>query len=147
MILFQLHKNGIWWEFWPGFFGMLALWWELSGAGEIAALAMLAAVLLHESGHLFFFWRTGIPVERVVFDFRGVTIRPAQGIYPHRKLLLTSAGGCIFSIIGVIAGWLLSVSCGVSDIWWQASAAAAIYSLLPLPGTDGAELAQVACRR
>ncbi len=139
MIRFQLRNNGIWWEFWPGFFGMLALWWELSGAGETAAVAMLAAVILHESGHFFFFHRTAIPVERVIFDFRGITIRPVEGIYPHRKLIFTIAGGCIFSIIGGIAGWVLSAGCGVSDIWWQASAAAAVYSMLPIPGTDLAE--------
>ena len=75
-------------EIWPGFFGMLALWWELSGAGEMAAVAMLGAVALHEGGHLLCFWRAGIPVREVVLDFRGVTIRPGVGLYGWKKTLL-----------------------------------------------------------
>lgn len=147
MIRFQLHNHGIVWEFWPGFFGVLALWWELSGAGEIAALAMLAAVVLHECGHLCFFWRMGIPVQQITFDFRGITIRPGQGIYTWNKQLASTGGGCLFSIIGAVAGWLLAAGCGVSEIWWQASAAAAVYSILPIPGTDGWELAHcLRCR-
>ena len=59
--MIRLHfRKDLLLDVWPGFFGVLALWWELSGAGEVAALAMLGAVLLHECGHLFCYWRTGI---------------------------------------------------------------------------------------
>ena len=108
--MIRLHfRKDLLLDVWPGFFGVLALWWELSGAGEVAALAMLGAVLLHECGHLFCYWRTGIPVNRITFDFRGITIRPAQGIYPHKKQLATISGGCLFSIAGALAGWAASV--------------------------------------
>ena len=129
-------------EIWPGFFGMLALWWELSGAGEMAAVAMLGAVALHEGGHLLCFWRAGIPVREVVLDFRGVTIRPGVGLYGWKKTLLAVSGGCICSIAGAAAGWLL----GLPDIWWQVLAAVAVYSLLPLPGTDGWEMVRMLLR-
>ena len=139
--MIRLHfRKDLLLDVWSGFFGVLALWWELSGAGEVAALAMLGAVLLHECGHLFCYWRTGIPVNRITFDFRGITIRPAQGIYPHKKQLATISGGCLFSTAGALAGWAASVWFGVPDVWWQASTAAAVYSLIPLPGTDGWEM-------
>ena len=95
--MIRLHfRKDLLLDVWPGFFGVLALWWELSGAGEVAALAMLGAVLLHECGHLFCYWRTGIPVNRITFDFRGITIRPAQGIYPIKNSSLQSAAA-VFS--------------------------------------------------
>ena len=49
MIRFRL-KNGTEWQFGADFFGVLCLSWELGGAGERAALALLMAVLLHEGG-------------------------------------------------------------------------------------------------
>ena len=130
-------------EIWPGFFGMLALWWELSGAGEMAAVAMLGAVALHEGGHLLCFWRAGIPVREVVLDFRGVTIRPGVGLYGWKKTLLAVSGGWYMQHRrgggGLAAGAAGHLVAGVG-------AAAAVYSLLPLPGTDGWEMVRMLLR-
>lgn len=118
-----------------GFFGALCLFWELGGTGEAGALAVLAAVLLHEGGHLLAYCLSGIPVRLVSFGCRGVQIRPEPGFYPFSRELAAVLAGS-----GVGLFWAgVSALLPLPPLFPQASAALALWSLLPLSGMDGGE--------
>ena len=106
MIRFRL-KNGTEWQLGADFFGVLCLSWELGGAGERAALALLTAVLLHEGGHLLAYLLSGIPLRRVIFDFRGVLIRPEPGFYPFASELSALLAGSGTSFLWAAAAFFL----------------------------------------
>ena len=127
----------------PAFFGMLCLFWEVSGTGEHGALALLLAIFLHEGGHLLGFFRTGIPVQRVTLDWSGITIRPAAGIYPFRSQLLTLLGGSAASFLW--AGMTMLLPLPPEYGWMQLVCGG--FSLLPLPGLDGGEIATLLAGR
>ena len=126
-----------------GFFGVFCLFWELGGMGDWGALAVLAAVLLHEGGHLAAYCRAGIPVRMVSFDCRGVQIRPEPGIYPfsHELTAVLAGSGTGLFWAGVSA--LLPLPA----LFPQASAALALWSLLPLSGMDGGEAVELLVSR
>lgn len=128
--------GGIIGEVSAGFFGMLCLFWEVSGTGEHGAAALLLAILLHEGGHLLGFYWTGIPVRRVTLDVGGICIRPEEGIFPFREQLLTLTGGSISSLL--FAGLMLLCRLPPDYVRWQLYCG--IFSLLPLPGLDGGEI-------
>lgn len=141
MIRFRL-TNGMEWQLGADFFGVLCLSWELGGAGESAALALLLAVLLHEGGHLFAYCLSGIPLRRVIFDFRGVLIRPEPGFYPFLSELFALLAGSSVSFLWAAAAFFL-----LPPAFWQASLAMGLWSLLPLQGMDGGEVVALAAGR
>ncbi len=120
------------------FFAVTGCWWLLSGAEEKTAAAMLTAILLHECGHLFMYGITDIPISEVIFDFKGITIRPKEGIYPFWKELSSIVGGAAASGISLLV--LRLFSCPFSSCWIEGHLAVLIYSLMPFPGTDGGEI-------
>ena len=141
MIRFRL-KNGTEWQLGADFFGVLCLSWELGGAGERAALALLTAVLLHEGGHLLAYLLSGIPLRRVIFDFRGVLIRPEPGFYPFSSELSALLAGSSTSFLWAAAAFIL-----FPPAFWQASFAMGLWSILPLPGMDGGEVVSLIAGR
>lgn len=128
--------GGITGEISAGFFGMLCLFWEVNGTGEHGAAALLLAILLHEGGHLFCFYRTGIPVRRITLDAGGICIHPDEGLFPFWEQILTLIGGSGASFI--FAGLMLFGGLPLEYARWQLYCG--IFSLLPLPGLDGGEI-------
>lgn len=127
----------------PGFFGMLCLFWELSGTGEHGAMALLLAIFLHESGHLLAFLAAGIPVQRLTLSWSGAAIRPRPGIYPFSAQLLTLLAGSAASFLW--AGVTALLPLPDEYMWMQLFCGG--FSLLPLPGLDGGEIAALLAGR
>jgi hypothetical protein len=134
MLSFHFGKRTL--IFSAGFFGVLCLFWELSGADGGETAAILLAILLHEGGHLAAFRRTGIPVQRITFDWNGVCIRPGAGFYPFFSTLCTLLGGSAASFLAAGLSALLCLPSVCAK--WQLICG--IFSLLPLPGLDGGEV-------
>ena len=141
MIRFRL-KNGTEWQLGADFFGVLCLSWELGGAGGERGPGLLMAVLLHEGGHLLAYLLSGIPLRRVIFDFRGVLIRPEPGFYPFSSELSALLAGSGTSFLWAAAAFIL-----FPPAFWQASFAMGLWSLLPLPGMDGGEVVSLIAGR
>ena len=142
MIRFRL-KNGTEWQLGADFFGVLCLSWELGGVGERAALALLTAVLLHEGGHLLAYLLSGIPLRRVIFDFRGVLIRPEPGFYPFSSELSAPLAGSSTSFLWAAAAFIL-----FPPAFWEASFAMGLWSLSSRSrGMDGGEVVSLIAGR
>lgn len=125
------------------FFGVLCLSWELGGAGEGAAWAILWAVLIHEGGHLLAYRLGGIPVRLCTFDYRGICIRPRQGFYPFWAELGAVCAGSGFSFLWAALAYLTPLP----PVFWQSSLVMGVWSLLPLKGMDGGEIAALIAGR
>ncbi len=142
--MFQIQlPGGITGEVSAGFFGMLCLFWEISGTGGAGASALLLAMLLHETGHLLCFWGTGIPPRRITLDWNGICIRPDEGIFPFGAQLLTLVGGSGASLL--FAGLMALFPLPPDYARWQLYCG--LMSLVPLPGLDGGEIAALLAGR
>jgi Zn-dependent protease len=124
--------------------------WQLSTSWLTAGAAVLAgeiALLLHELGHALVARRDGIQVTRIVFHgFHAVThvhadaVRDAAG----HEALIALAGPCVnLVLVGCALGLRVVLqSTGALDAFLLmlalGNAAAAVLSLVPVGGSDGA---------
>lgn len=122
--------------------------WELTTSWLTAAAAVLAgeiALLLHELGHALVARRDGLRVTRIVFHgFHAVTHVDAELETPEHETWIAIAGPSINLALALAAIGLRYglTSSGALDVFLLmlalGNAAAAVLSLVPVGGSDGA---------
>src|SRR5579864_5776808 len=122
--------------------------WELSTSWLTAGAAVLAgeiALLLHELGHAVVARRDGLHVTRIVFHgFHAVTHVDELHDTPQHEALIALAGPCVnLALVGCALFLRVALqSTGALDAFLLmlalGNAAAAVLSLVPVGGSDGA---------
>lgn len=121
----------------------------LCGAGSLlsrvsSAVAVLAAILLHESGHLIAAWACRVRVESLSLDVLGARLHTA-GLLSYGQEWLVAAGGPVASGLAAALAFPLWASRGYPDggmlcLFAGASAVLGGLNLLPVGTLDGGRM-------
>lgn len=114
----------------------LILWLEPLGY----ALFLLAAVLLHETGHFVAFLALGEPLPSLSGRAGGLLFTPKGELLSYKRELLIAAAGPLFNLLGC-AALLPALQNGVeheaSFCFFALNLLSALFNLLPIAGFDG----------
>ena len=112
------------------------LWLEPLGY----TLFLLAAVLLHETGHFVAFLVLGEPLPSLSGRAGGLLFTPKGGLLSYKRELLVAAAGPFFNLLGC-AVLLPALRGGVdheaSFCFFALNLLSALFNLLPIAGFDG----------
>lgn len=107
-----------------------------------AVLCVLAAVLLHELGHLLCAALFRVTPDAVVLSGRGVGITMnLDCLSGRRRFLVALSGPAVNLLLGGVTALL-----GFRT-WAAIQAAIGIFNLIPIPGLDGGDLLQIPLER
>ena len=101
----------------------------------------LLAVLIHESGHLFFMFISEKEPETVKFQLGGIIIK-SRGFSDYKYDFLIALGGCLFNFLAFIFG-IFYYYHSASEMWYLFSTSnfgLMIFNLAPINGLDGMDL-------
>src|SRR5579875_1000383 len=129
----------------PGY-GHLAYLW----VGALTAVALLAAVLLHELGHAFVARRSGMDVEGITLSWMGGVTRIAgDSPSPIRELGMAGIGPLISFAVGFALWGVRALAVGahlgslaITALGWLAviNVVLAIFNLIPAAPLDGGRI-------
>lgn len=100
---------------------------------------LMSAVLLHEAGHLCYILAVKLPVQAVIISLRGVQIKLGDAALTARQTILLNASGPLANLLSAAAALLFPWGFS-SQRFAAVSAAVALVTLMPLPGSDGGVL-------
>lgn len=100
---------------------------------------LMSAVLLHEAGHLCYILAVKLPVRAVIVSLRGVQIKLRDAALTVRQTILLNASGPLANLLSAAAALLFPWGFS-SQRFAAVSAAVALVTLMPLPGSDGGAL-------
>lgn len=128
----------------PGFIVLLAAFVLVCEGGLL--LCGLAAVGVHELGHMLALWAMGAGVERVRFTLFGGEILPAHPLRlsPAGELCVLACGpltNLVLAAGGALAGAALPWGYVLAGV----SLSLALVNLLPVPGLDGGRMLALCC--
>lgn len=114
---------------------LFLLWREPVGY----ALFLLAAVLVHEAGHLFAFLALGEPPPLLTGRAGGLLLSPRGQVLSYGRELIVAAAGPLFNILTALA--LIPALHGgrgeASFCFFALNLLSALFNLLPIAGFDG----------
>jgi Zn-dependent protease len=123
-------------------------------AGALTAIALLAAVLLHELGHAVVARRSGLEVEGITLSWMGgVTRIVGDTATPGREFGVAAIGPLVSFTIGVLLWGVRALAQGagvgrltVSALGWLAliNVVLAVFNLLPASPLDGGRILHAA---
>lgn len=122
------------------FFALIAAYMLLDRYG--VGLPCLAAIALHESGHIAAMWACGAKIDEICFLPFGVRIEK-RGLLSYRAEMLVYAGGISVNALTACVTFLL---CGTNLFMWI-NLLLCGFNLLPVGRLDGGVLLRLAlCR-
>jgi stage IV sporulation protein FB len=105
----------------------------------VYALVVLACIIIHEAGHIFFIKSRGVNILSVEITPFGVNII-TSGLASYKTDILISLGGPVFNIIAAVINFILLKAIGNSSVLLFAVLTNIIYAVLnlfPVAGLDG----------
>lgn len=110
------------------------------------ALFLLAAIALHETGHLFAFLACGEPMPQLAGRQFGLLLTPLGGTLTYKKELIICASGPLLNLAACIAliPALRREASEASFCFFALNLFTALFNLLPISGFDGGRMLSAA---